>query len=265
MMKKTICRSNGLLVVLGVAATAAIPSITPAQSVLPGEFRVAPIVGPPQGVRGIAKIVAPRDRGAVAIKQLGRLYLLNDEVYLDGFKGIKLAVGQRYVAFAPGPLLPDVGQVAVPTGILIIEAARPGVLPEARIERIFGEVKDGQELIALDSLNLPATSAQNIKPVPVYIGARARVAWVQNDPVLPSLQHYVILNVGQKQGVRPGDQFTIMDETNKSTSSTPTAPVDVAVVKVVRVTPYGSSAIIIDHDQALVQEGMFARMSARIP
>jgi hypothetical protein len=84
-----------------------------------------------------------------------------------------------------------------------------------------------------------------------------------HDPVLPSLQSYVILSARASGGVRVGDQFTLMDDTVDPRYPAP--PVPAAVAEVVRVTPQGVTAIIVDQEQPKIYEGMPARLTARAP
>jgi hypothetical protein len=87
--------------------------------------------------------------------------------------------------------------------------------------------------------------------------------YVVGDPVLPSLQNYVILSAKSANGVRVGDQFTLID--NSIDEKHPAPPVPVAIAEIVKVTPYALTAIVVDHEQPRIYAGMIARLSARAP
>ena len=86
--------------------------------------------------------------------------------------------------------------------------------------------------------------------------------WVHNDPVLPTLQSYVVLSLEAGNDVAVGDQFTLMDASVDP--SHPAPPVPAAVAQVVRVTPFAITALVVDHDQPTVKAGMPARLTARM-
>ena len=101
-----------------------------------------------------------------------------------------------------------------------------------------------------------------MNPTPVQDGSTAHVLWVHEDPVLPSLQTYVVLTSEAGSDVRVGDQFTLIDASVDETHPAP--PVPAAVAQVVRVTPYAVTALVVDHDQPTIRAGMPARLTARM-
>jgi hypothetical protein len=89
------------------------------------------------------------------------------------------------------------------------------------------------------------------------------VLYVAGEPVLPTLQTYVLLSARSANGVRVGDQFTLIDDSVDPRYPAP--PVPAAIAEVVRVTPYAVTAIVVDHEQPRIYPGMVARLSARAP
>jgi hypothetical protein len=154
-------------------------------------------------------------------------------------------------------MISDAGQVVIPTGIIRIESSALGK-PMGRVIRQFGEILLDQSVIQLESI--PATVG---RAVPVPPGPVEKVIYVANDPVLPSIQNYVLLSAKSANGVRVGDQFTLID--NSVDPKYPGPPVPAAIAEVVRVTPYAVTAIVVDHEQPRIYEGMLARLSARAP
>jgi hypothetical protein len=88
------------------------------------------------------------------------------------------------------------------------------------------------------------------------------VLWVHEDPVLPSLQSYVVLTREVGPDVKVGDQFTLIDATVDETHPAP--PVPAAVAQVVRVTPYALTALVVNHVQPTIRAGMPATLTARM-
>ena len=130
--------------------------------------------------------------------------------------------------------------------------------PMGRVIRQFGEIVLDQSVIQLESI--PASIG---RPVAVAQGPAEKVIYIANDPVLPSLQNYVLLSAKSANGVRVGDQFTLIDDTVDPKHPAPAVPA--AIAEVVRVTPYAVTAIVVDHEQPRIYTGMLARLSARAP
>ena len=128
----------------------------------------------------------------------------------------------------------------IPTGIIRIESNSLGQ-PMGRVVRQFGEIDLDQSVIQLESI--PASIG---RPVAVAQGPAEKVIYIANDPVLPSLQNYVLLSAKSANGVRVGDQFTLIDDSVDPKHPAP--PVPAALAEVVRVTPYAVTAIVVDHD-----------------
>jgi hypothetical protein len=79
------------------------------------------------------------------------------------------------------------------------------------------------------------------------------------------VQHYVVLSPNASNGVSVGDEFTLIDNTMGRDDPTPAPPTSAAVAQVVKVTPYGSTAIILNQIQPAIKEGMPVRMTAKMP
>ena len=84
-------------------------------------------------------------------------------------------------------------------------------------------------------------------------------------PVLPTVQHYVVISPSSRNGIEIGDEFTLISDTMGRDDPTPAPPVSAAIVQVVKVTPYGSTAMILSQIQPVVKEGMPVRLTAKMP
>jgi len=153
------------------------------------------------------------------------------------------------------------GQIVVPTGILVVEKPGAEEATLVRIERMFGEVKIGNRFIPLERIQLPTDA----RPAPVDLGVRGRVIWVASKAVLPSIQHYLLIDASRKDGVSLGDQFTLMQGRIELDRGVRLPEQPVALAQVVRVTERGATVMIVDQVQPKVREGMEARLTAKMP
>jgi len=163
------------------------------------------------------------------------------------------------MSYVLGPNLGEYGQVVVPTGILRIESLSPGQRPVARIMRQFGEIRLDEPIIAAPQLEAPGGTLS-----PVVGGARGKVVYIHEEPVLPSIGHYVIISQNAKNGVQIGDEITFIDNSTGRADENPAPAVIAAVAQVVRVTPYATTAIIIKQVQPTVRDGMPARLTGKL-
>jgi hypothetical protein len=232
-------------------------------AVRPGEVDAAPFVDRVGGPANSGRIVQSAAESSVRASLRDQALLLNDEVYVTLPSGSTARVGDRYLAYALGAELETLGQVVVPTGVLRIDRVdAAGAAPRARLTRQFGRVVAGQRLLPLAS-ELPATGAA---PSAVEEPVNATVVWIPNDPVLASVQRYVVLDAPARRGTRVGDQFTLVRPRQARTEDAPALPEEeIAVAQVVRVTPYAATAIVVSQTHPAIRRGTRARVSAKMP
>ena len=229
--------------------------------VRPGEIDVAPFVAGGKGPVLAGSIVGSAERPGIAMNVQDRRFQLNDIVYITLPPGTGSAVvGARYASHALGPIVMDSARLVIPTAILRIEEARPGRPVAARIIRQFGTVAIGQPILVYASQPVVAPRA----PLPSMDAVEGRIVWIHNDPVLPSLQHYVFLDVAPGTA-RVGDRFLLIDQTRRGAADSTRPPEPAGLAQVVRVTPYAATAIVVDQELPTISVGMRARLSARVP
>lgn len=233
---------------------------TPPPSVRRGEIVAAPYVDRDGGPAGAGLILEstemyPTPRGP-------KFRLAPDEiVYLRPPANSTPRAGLRYLAYELGPVLPNVGQIIIPTGIVEVEVARTGEASSGRVVQMFDEVKRGQHLLAMDSIVVPPSNPMTS----VAVGPQAKVVWIQNDPVLASLQHYIVLDATTNDGVKLGDHFTLQRRPRGMETGDRIPAENIAIAQAVRVTPYGTTAIIVGQRHPAIREGLNARVTARLP
>ena len=230
-----------------------------ANGVKRGEIEAAPYADRTGGPRGAGRLVASVDRPGIKTSIVQSRYQLNDDLFVDLPAGQIARLGETYMSYVLGPEIPDVGQVVIPTGILRI-VGMDGERPLARIVKQFGEIKLQEGLITAPDLSFDGGDLS-----PVANGLSGSVIYVHDEPVLPSIGHYLVLSPSSKNDVHVGDQYVLYDNSTGRADETHAPSVTAGVVQVVRVTPYGSTAIITRQTQPTIREGMPARLAGRMP
>lgn len=226
-----------------------------------GEIDAAPFVTHRRGPDGAGQVTGSGERHAVEVDVRGHRFQLHDHAYLSAPAGVTLEIGSELMALASGAELSDTTRLMVPTGIFRVVEQASGPRPaKARLVRQFGEVFVEQRLVAYDSRPL----ADDRELDPVASSADARVIWVHNNPVLPSMQHYVILSPPPGASLAPGDRLTLVDPARPESDDTVTLPEDAALVQVVKVTPHGATAVVLAQRFPTIRQGMPARLSGRL-
>jgi hypothetical protein len=231
-----------------------------APTIRDGEFYAAPYVERNGGPANAGRIVGSGDVPGIPLTESERPLQSNERIFITVPPGMSTAKGARYVALRRGPWLEGVGQVVIPTAIVVVERAQPGLAVEARIVARYAPVEIGDELVVMESA---PTGAQ--RPTPLSNGTRTWVLWTLGEPVLPSLQSYVVVAGGTASGMRVGDQITFYRERRKTPDGVTLPESDIAVAQIIRVTAQASTALVIDQSYAAIHEGTAARVSAKMP
>ena len=227
-------------------------------AVRPGEVEAAPYAD--RGPRGAGRLVSSVDRPGIKSTIEQSRFQLHDELYAELPRGASGRLGDRYMSYTLGPDLGGNGQVIIPTGIVRIQSLPAGQRPVVQIIRQFAEIKLDQPLIPAPELTMPYGTLS-----PVIGGTRGKVVYVHNEPVLPSIGHYVIISPSAKNGLSIGDEVTFIDNAAGREDNSPAPPVVAAIGQVVRVTPYSATAIIIHQDQPTIRDGMPVRLTGKMP
>ena len=242
-------------------ARSRVEMLAPVSSVRLGEFFAAPYVEREGGPAGAGSIVESADiPGGTQLTLRGR-FQVNDQLFITPPAGAEAAVGQRYLTVAPSAQIAGLGRVMVPTGVLVVEEAPNGTAARARLTQLFEAVKLSDMVIPLPE----GYQASAARPVPVESGASGRIVWLQQNPLLASVQQFVIVDVNDGDGVRPGDVLTLVGERRTGRTGVTLPEVRIGTAQVLRVTPAGVSAVIMSQDQPAIRPGTLARVTARLP
>jgi LysM repeat protein len=241
---------------LAPAATA------PAPAVRMGEYIASPWVDQRGGPRGSGFLMGSRDLPGIASVDRSRLNL-HDRVLVSPPVGSVAPEKEMYLTYRMGPLLEDLGQIVIPTGIIeITRSARNGEAAIGKVVKMFGEVQQGQRLVPIDT----SAAVLSTLPSPIANGKTGKVRWLYNNPVLPSIQSYLVLDISRRD-VTTGDQIDLYYPRQKPQDGRELAipEVWIARAQILRVTPYGATAIIVRQEQPKIEEGTAARVAAKMP
>lgn len=248
-------------------AEAAVADTTPAldttTSIVPsGEYAAAPWVDQKGGPALPGRIMQAVDIPGIASADQSRMNLYQ-RVLLAPPRGDAAPEHQLYLAYRLGPLIEDFGQIVIPTGVLeVMRPTQPGDAATARVVKMFGEILQGQQIIPFD------TSASIVQgaPTPVLNGRAGKIRWIANEPVLPSLGGYLVVDI-PRGDANPGDRIELFKPRQPATEGRDLAipEVHIAWAQVLRVTPYGATAIITAQEEPKIENGTAARVAAKIP
>lgn len=230
-------------------------------AVRPGDYLRAPFLWDANGVTGAGKVGAAILTDAIRVARESRPMQIYERLYITLPAGAAGRVGDQFLTFRYGPTVPNEGRVVVPTGVLKLLGAPANGRAEALLLTKFEEVFIGQGVIETDTLAMPS----GVVPSRVEFGARTTLVWVYDDPVVASVGHHVILGAGKSDGLMPGDQVTIQRALGLDPTGGALPPEDVVVVQITRVTNWGASAIIIGQTDGVLEPGLQARVTAKMP
>jgi hypothetical protein len=225
-----------------------------------GEIEAAPYADRDGGPRAAGRLVSSVDRPGIKSTIVQSRYQLNDDLYVNLPRGQVARLGDLYMSYVLGPNLGDFGQVVIPTGILRIESVTSGQSAVARIIRQFGEIKLEQRVTQAPDVAVPTGTLS-----PVIGGLRGTVVYVPDEPVLPSIGHYILVSPNAKNGLHVGDEVTFIDNSIGGDERDAAPPVIAGVGQVVRVTQYAATAIIIRQTQPTIRNGMPVRLTGKMP
>ena len=228
-----------------------------------GEFRAAPWVDRNGGPRGNGRIVASTEMPGIAAASDKIRYTLNERIYMLPPERTQPRPGDRYLTYRVGPAIHGLGQVMIPTGIVRVEEAYQGekVASVARILAQYDVVMEGDGVMPLEPFDMDSTS----RVAAADVGVSGRVVWIQGEPVLPSLQRYLVVDASARDGVRLGDQLTLVRPTTEIPGGVTLPEQEIAIAQVVRVTDFGITAMILDQTQPAIKPGTLARVTGRLP
>ncbi|MEO9036609.1 MAG: LysM peptidoglycan-binding domain-containing protein [Gemmatimonadaceae bacterium] len=228
-----------------------------------GEYAASPWVDQRGGPKGAGVIMQAGELEGIASADHSRMHLF-DKVFFTPPVGAVAPERELYLSYRLGPMIEDFGQIVIPTGVVeVTRSPRDGEAVTGRVVKMFGTVNQGQFLVPYDTTGGVVAG----RPSPVMNGRAGKIRWMNNEPVLPNMQNYVIVDIASRDGVRTGDQIELFQPRQKPVEGRsliiPEVPIGRA--QILRVTPYGATAIVTNVDQPKVSDGTSVRVAAKMP
>ena len=103
--------------------------------------------------------------------------------------------------------------------------------------------------------------------MPVTDSRVTTIRAIHRESVLPSLDYDVIFGLTARDGIKIGDEVVIFRPREEAIPyERPAIPeVVIGTARVVRVTPYGSTARVTSQQQVAIKVGESVRLTARMP
>jgi LysM repeat protein len=230
------------------------------QAVRAGEYLASPYVWKVGGPGG-GRVIKTAMSQVVAASMVERVPQAREAVFLSLPADMPRTNGQRYMTYELGPVLEGQGQVVIVTGV--VEVQRDAGVGDVRavIRTRFRPIMEGQGVTVLDTL-VPQLDKY---PSALEFGKEAQLRWVQDSPVIPALGALMVLTLKASDGVVPGDQVTLFAPLGKGEAGEEHTPEEAGVLQILRVTPYGSSGVLLARTQANIAVGMSGRLTAKMP
>ncbi len=224
-----------------------------------GDYETAPFmwsVGGPEGAGSIDGTAEPVGTAISTHRPMG----IRELVVVTMPRGVAPAEGAQLLVYRLDDVVPNQGQVVIPTGVVQVVSAIDATHARAYVLRKFEDVFAGQRVIEHAPLDMPS----GVYPSYVAFGMSTRIAWVYMKPMLPSSGHTMILAVGAGAGLATGDQLSIRTPPGTDPDG-PSGDRELGVVQVTRVTPWGASAVILEVRDGGIVAGLRAQVSAKMP
>jgi hypothetical protein len=233
----------------------------PPTEVRQGTWEAAPWMTDTAGPTDVGHIVGSAEVLGIGGAPTRSYFSLLERLYVVLPQNAPRGTGMSFQTIRIGEVFPGLGRPIIPTAIVRIEREEMGKATVARVVKQFAEIQPTDVLVPLDSLRI----AGGVRPVAVANGPKTDVLWINGSPVLPALGRYLVLRATMRDGVRPGDQFTLYRPAAVGPNGEELPDEPLGVAQVVRVTAFGTTAMLIDIQHGGIQPGTPARLTARMP
>jgi LysM repeat protein len=226
-----------------------------------GQYLASPYVWAVGGPLGAGRVLSTAASQVVVPSIEERVYQSEEPIYLRLPAGVKRANGERFMTYELGPEIHGQGQVVIVTGVVELRNDPGAGDARAVIKTRYRAILEGQGVVTIDSL-LPR---RDVFPKALEAGAPTTLTWLLDNPVIPQNGSYIILSSRMKDGLLPGDQVTLLAPLGRGEAGETHVPEVAAVAQVLRVTSFGTSAIILNRSHAAIAVGMSGRVTAKMP
>jgi LysM repeat protein len=238
--------------------------VAPSARVPIGDVLRASFVTAEQGPRSPGKLLFSADIPGIAKERMTSNFQLYDKVLMDPPVGSVAAESEKFMSYQLGETIEGFGTIVIPTGLLrVVRAPRQGEAAIVEVLEIYGMINANSPVIPIDT----AGAGANGTPTLVTDGRVTKIRAIYRPAVLPSLDYDVIFELTSRDGIKIGDEIAIFRPREASIPYERLAlpEVSIATGRVVRVTPYGSTARITSQEQPAIKVGESVRVTARMP
>jgi hypothetical protein len=245
------------------AANALAEPVAPARVPI-GDVLRASFVTAEQGPRSPGRLIFSPDIPGIAMARSTSNFQVYDKILMDPPVGSVAAESEKFMSYVLGETIEGFGTVVIPTALLqVVRAPRQGEAAIVEVLEVYGMVNANAPVIAIDT----AGAGANGTPSLVTDGRVTKIRAIYRPAVLPSLDYDVLFELTSKDGIKIGDEVEIFRPREATIPyERPAIPeVSIATGRVVRVTPYGSTARITSQRQPAIKVGESVRLTARMP
>jgi hypothetical protein len=162
------------------------------------------------------------------------------------------APGSRWMLVRRGTLVPGLGVVGTPTGIVrLTSGGTASTAARGEVVAQFDAISCDDAVFPMPYLPPPSRA----RPTVAADGARGRVAWVEGGMLLPTLQHALVVDIGTQAGVRAGDRVTIYAADGTIA----------AKANVVRADPRSATVRLVSQSLGALTTGLPVRVTEKLP
>ena len=249
---RKVDRETGAPVAATVAPNTALKRVALASA---AEWYSAPFLVKGAGPRHAGQVAGTAELAGRRLSD--RRVQLFDRVAIAMPKKVEVVPGRTLLLFNSGAQLGK-ARVVLPTGLAVVEDVqrKKGVVV-AQVTRLYTVVEAGQGATPIEppppeALTEPPRAAADASPL------NTKVTWVEQGAELPSIQTRLILGTSGRDDVQVGDEFTLF-EAPRLVDGRSLREVRLADVRVVRVTPFGATAVVVRQHAPGIAPGLVAR------
>ncbi len=251
---------------LQVSAPAVRQDVAPPR-VAPGDVVRAPWFDRDGGPSASGRLMTGADLSGIERRTAQTNFQLFDRVLMAPIAGRAVVEGQRLMAYELGASVEGVGTVVVPTAqLLVTRGSRDGAAAVLEVRELYGMLNSGARVVPMDTAGAGATGQP--AALAAGTGQTGTIRAIHRPAVLPSIDYFVLLDLGARQAMRIGDEIQIYHPQQASdvNGSDPASPeVAIGTGQIVRVTPYGSTARVTSQQQPAIRVGEGVRVVKRMP
>ena len=229
-----------------------------------GDVLRASFVTVEQGPRSPGRLLFSADIPGIAKVRTTSNFQMFDRVLMDPPAGSIAGEWEKFMAYQLGETIEGFGTIVIPTALLrVVRAPRQGEAAIVEVLEVYGSVNGDAPVIPLDT----AGAGANGTPAPVTDGRVSKIRAIHRESVLPSLDYDVIFGLTARDGIKIGDELVIFRPREDAIPyERPAIPeVTIGTARVIRVTPYGSTARVTSQQQPAIKVGESVRLTARMP